>query len=85
MVAQSTLSTCDILFAALEWSLNGPKSFQVDTDKGDTYFIGAIIALGASILSAANNIIMAKLGRNVPSSVQVGVFIIIPFRITAIA
>jgi hypothetical protein len=48
-----------------------PLVFEVSADKGEGYFFGAVIALAASILSAANNIIMAKLGRGVATSVQV--------------
>jgi len=38
-------------------------------DEGN--FVGALIALGAAIFSAANNIVMAKLGRRVATSIQV--------------
>ena len=32
-----------------------------DPNKGDLYFVGAIIALSSSIFSAANNIVVAKI------------------------
>ena len=44
----------------------------MDSSAGDNdNFIGALIALGAAIFSAANNIVMAKLGRSVATSIQV--------------
>jgi len=59
---------------AVNWTLQGPAMLEVSlSDNSNGYFIGAIIALAASIFSAANNIIMAKLGRGVPTSVQVDI------------
>jgi hypothetical protein len=63
-------------FLAINWTIQGPTMLEVSPDKSDSYFIGALIALSASIFSAANNIIMAKLGRGVPTSVQVHIFMI---------
>ena len=43
-----------------------PTHFEYLTESaGDYYFIGAIIALSSAIFSASNNIVIAKLVRNV--------------------
>lgn len=56
--------TNSTLWHALNWSNGG------NSDSGDYYFVGAIIALSSAIFSASNNIVIAKIGQQVPKNVQ---------------
>ena len=54
----------------VNWTNLIPAQFQYEPDAGDYYFIGAIIALSSAIFSASNNIVIAKIGKEIPITVQ---------------